>query len=621
MGFNIAFALCALLGPLGVLISLRVERAAVSITARPAFVLTCLGALLLIMAHHLFASISPDTSFAPAIILGALPLWALTVWLLPERGLLYRGIFLLVFAFAAISTGEYVFAGKRAHAPLWDPNNYVTLLYLVWIPWALLSVRDCEGAGTGLRILAGTALFCIALLATHSRFAMLVIAGVGVLSVLASWRFRLPWQGAAWLLAGIAVAVLTYVACEALLVQGGGSLQVAVESGAESERWQMLQAAFDGIQRVGGLSGSGLYTFTLLYPMLRSTGEQGTTGEFVHNDYVQLMLEGGIWLTLPMLLLCAALALTIFRRVAAGRELDVRLAFVVAMGFAALHALVNFVFYVLPLTILFGVLLGGAFAPHLQVVSEHAGPAGRAQVGAAWVRLGKWLVIVLLILNSALLALDALTYGVFAGQLYVPGASTLRANSERMQSFAEFAQRVNGRRGVPVLAQAQLHEAQLASGITPLALAQARLTYQRAIEVDPWNPMAFTRFAGFLERYPAAAEGVDRGELLYQALALNPARVATNARLLAYHRELGEGQAVLGIAKNIIAWCETMRRTDVQATDHLLVAVFEISVIAGDSQMTQRVESCRLLDVSADGAARAPTWMMRWLRSQRPSGD
>ena len=230
-------------------------------------------------------------------------------------------------------------------------------------------------------------------------------------------------------------------------------------------------------------------------------------------------------------------------------------------------------------------------------------------------------MIVLLILNSALLALDALTYGVFAGQLYVPGASTLRANSERMQSFAEFAQRVNGRRGVPVLAQAQLHEAQLASGITPLALAQARLTYQRAIEVDPWNPMAFTRFAGFLERYPAAAEGVDRGELLYQALALNPARVATNARLLAYHRELGEGQAVLGIAKNIIAWCETMRRTDVQATDHLLVAVFEISVIAGDSQMTQRVESCRLLDVSADGAARAPTWMMRWLRSQRPSGD
>lgn len=621
VGFNLIFALCALLGPLGVLVSLRVERVALTISAQPGFVLACLGALLLIMAHHLFGSISPDTSFAPAIILGALPLWALTVWLLPERGLLYRAIFLLVFVFAAISAVDYLFAGTRAHAPLWDPNNYVTLLYLVWIPWALLSVRDYEGAGTGLRILAGTALFCIALLATHSRFAMLVIAGMGVLGVLASWRFRLPWQGAAWLLAGIAVAVLTYAAGAASEAPAGGSLQIAVESSAESERWQMLQAAFDGIQRVGGLSGSGLYTFTLLYPMLRSLGEQGTTGEFVHNDYVQLMLEGGIWLTLPMLLLCAVLALTFLRRVAAGQELDVRLAFVVAMGCAAVHALVNFVFYVLPLTILFGVLLGGAFAPHHQVASEPAGSAGRTHLGDGWVRLGKWLAIALLLVNSALLALDALTYGVFAGQLHVPGASALRANPERMQRFAGFAQSINGRRGVPVLAQAQLHEARLASGSTPLALAQARLTYQRAIEVDPWNPMAFTRFARFLERYPAAAEGVDRGDLLYQALALNPARVETNAMLLTYHRKLAEGQAVLGVASNIIAWCETMRRTDMQAADHLLETVLEIGVMADDSQMTQQVESCRLLDVSADSAGRTPTWMMRWLRSQRPGGE
>ena len=91
--------------------------------------------------------------------------------------------------------------------------------------------------------------------------------------------------------------------------------------------------------------------------------------------------------------------------------------------------------------------------------------------------------------------------------------------------------------------------------------------------------------------------------------------------LLAYHRELAEGQAVLGVANNIIAWCETMRRTDIQATDRLLEAVREISLMVDDSQMTQQVESCRLLDVSADGAGRTPTWMMRWLRSQRPGGE
>ena len=49
--------------------------------------------------------------------------------------------------------------------------------------------------------------------------------------------------------------------------------------------------------------GIGVFCFPLLYPSFRSLLEQDTAGLFVHNDYVQFLVEGGV----PLLLFCSLL--------------------------------------------------------------------------------------------------------------------------------------------------------------------------------------------------------------------------------------------------------------------------------------------------------------------------
>lgn len=48
---------------------------------------------------------------------------------------LFQGVFVIVFLMAVYSSVRYLGWGDRAYLPLLGPNNYVTLLYLVWIPW------------------------------------------------------------------------------------------------------------------------------------------------------------------------------------------------------------------------------------------------------------------------------------------------------------------------------------------------------------------------------------------------------------------------------------------------------------------------------------------------------
>ena len=81
-------------------------------------------------------------------------------------------------------------------------------------------------------------------------------------------------------------------------------------------------------------------------------------GLFVHNDLVQIFLEGGVWLTLPLLVFIAWVAVTGARRCLLDKAWDPRIGLLVALGLALINSFVNFVFYVLPLLVVMGILLG-----------------------------------------------------------------------------------------------------------------------------------------------------------------------------------------------------------------------------------------------------------------------
>jgi len=128
-------------GPLAVIAATPAARLAALSRHAPVLFWGSLAAAVLIVLHQLFLSTSPGTSFFPSLILACLPLWAVTVALLKDPWRFWVGVSVVVAAFAASSAAEFVWLKQRAHAPFLDPANYLTLLYLVAIPWVVLGLK------------------------------------------------------------------------------------------------------------------------------------------------------------------------------------------------------------------------------------------------------------------------------------------------------------------------------------------------------------------------------------------------------------------------------------------------------------------------------------------------
>ena len=155
-------------------------------------VVLCVAFLLVLFAHHAIFSISLDTSFSPTILAGVFPL-VVIVGLLVGASNLFMLCAATVFVFAVVSTFSFLVYGMRAHAPLFDPNNYVALLYLCWVPWVL--GRHSLTKPKSLLLTGSVSLVvAIAMFASYSRFAMLVALGVVALGVWGVFKFRWPWK-------------------------------------------------------------------------------------------------------------------------------------------------------------------------------------------------------------------------------------------------------------------------------------------------------------------------------------------------------------------------------------------------------------------------------------------
>ena len=193
VGFNLLFLWVVILVLAVVYIARGPNHVSLSFSRQPVLVLICYLTLVLIALHHNLFSISFDSSFAPSLIAISLPLVVLVTR--PQDARKTHAVAAwLVFVYATMSAVEFLVEGRRAHTPLFDPNNYVTLLYLAWIPWILdrcaMSFRLPRIAlSSGVSLVV-----CIAMLATTSRFALLVIAGMTLLVLFLAWRMSWDWR-------------------------------------------------------------------------------------------------------------------------------------------------------------------------------------------------------------------------------------------------------------------------------------------------------------------------------------------------------------------------------------------------------------------------------------------
>lgn len=281
-----------------------------------------------------------------------------------------RGLWAGVVIGAAEGIWQVLVGGEpRAHGPLVDPNAYAGALNLAFFPLAAwFFARDWSRGPRWSPVLQAGGLFLVALafFSANSRGGMIAwLLGMAVL--LFAMRGCPNYRPKAMLLLamwGVAF-LLMYAQTRYNLVQA------ASQDESVTARWYLWQSTWLMIKANSWL-GAGLGTWSLHYPVFRDQREWDTTGYYAHNDYLQLLAEGGPITLLILLALLALAAHLLWRlvRVRQGSEAHAEaIGLLVGVLAVSAHAFVNFIFYHAFISILCGLFIGRA----LQVADGGAG--------------------------------------------------------------------------------------------------------------------------------------------------------------------------------------------------------------------------------------------------------
>lgn len=276
-----------------------------------------------------------------------------------ERAIAYAtsAFGLVVGAWGLLQIGPL--GAARASAFFETPATYAAVLSLIWLPLlAFVAAGKREAA-----LLCAVPFLAAALFAAESRGALLALAaGAGLAAMLGMRARLLQWRGVARVVLLLAVGWAGALAIRAAPAFDAPAVGVAARAESSISRLELFALSLEA-RREHPLAGSGYLTFGYILEQGRaqvpSYGESNET-TFVHNDYLQTLLELG-----PFGLL-AFLGLTVLPPVQAYRRLPLlageqRLAVVAsasALAAMSVHALVDFPFYIPACLLLYGALLG-----------------------------------------------------------------------------------------------------------------------------------------------------------------------------------------------------------------------------------------------------------------------
>lgn len=281
-----------------------------------------------------------------------------------------RGLAIPVFLLALL---EFQLLRARAFSVFADANLLAAFANAVLFPaladWVLASASGGQRAVALPR--AATLLAVVTLAVTTSLGGFLCFCAALLLFVTFA-RTRTIWRPVAVMLgAGLAASLVVYSLQDSRpsplsrMAQELARPADASRNQGVGERLAMVRSSL-AIYADHAWYGTGPGTFKILYPRYRSPDDRSTAGNMVHNDYVQLLQEGGPPL-LAVLLAAAVSLLLSLRRLFGDSSEAVSLADrdrrIQRLGVAAallalfIHAAVNFIFYAAPIALLAGVYL------------------------------------------------------------------------------------------------------------------------------------------------------------------------------------------------------------------------------------------------------------------------
>ena len=538
----------------------------------------CMLIVLLVLLYQLSQSADNSFSLTWIMCISVVSYLLMVSANAEQRNRAWEGVRLVIAATAVYSIWNFFVNDLRAAWPIGDPNNYASLVYLVWVPWLHHQLAGCPANGRWAWGLVVTAIASITIYATESRAgAGLVLLAFVVWSLLAVTK-KLSLRP---VIAHLVTTVGVFAFCVLTLgAQGVASTGSSSIEGGIGVRVQLALAALNLVPE-HPLTGFGVNAFAALYAARRPITDQVTAGRFVHNDYIQFLVEGGPLLLLALLVLAgfAARQLWISARSDKGSQQFTRVGFALAACLLLAHAFVNFVFYRFSLLIAFAVVLAMAQAPHISRDGSRVVPSSLTRLAEFWHGLPKaWLWAPLLggWIAFTYLLVDVVTAGMIEGQDSVPFADDLRADSASVHKWARLAQSLNSDRGLPFLADASLSAAEIRKSNPAdraLRTAYAHAKFRETLQVDPWNTSSYMEFYQFVRRHPELAPELPEWEqpvsLLLRAVALNRQFVPALDELLRITQ--GQPSERDKVLLNLIApWLELIARVNLPAAQRYL---------------------------------------------------
>lgn len=346
---------------LGLAIWLRLDKPAWPKDALPNLML----GFLLWITVSVWWSHSPYSSWYAVLVLGAIPIsfiaWLLTpnpdeIWKRFEK-VFVAGVWIV----SLWGVYQVAFLGfPRALGPLADPNVYACLLNLAWFPLLSAffnsnSTKLEKSCFTQLILGVSLLLVGLAFFAAASRGATLTWI---LLMPLALWAFRRQPNFPKHAFLSLSIALASYFIVSAI-THAGLSDRVSVEVMQDASvtlRLLIWRTTLDMFAASPWL-GTGLGTWSGIYPAYRPAEDNITAGYFAHNDYLQIAQEGGVITFILFMLIFLSLVSLFIRFLFTSKQHAIHVentGLMLGVMAAYLHASVNFIFYLIYLNILIG---------------------------------------------------------------------------------------------------------------------------------------------------------------------------------------------------------------------------------------------------------------------------
>ncbi|MEM7364282.1 MAG: O-antigen ligase family protein [Pseudomonadota bacterium] len=521
----------------------------------------------------LYTSTLPDNSYYFAWMLSILPVVAITMSGLSEAQWRAATLFLLLPAlvFAGWGFVEYLATSRRPNGPIFDPSSFVVMCNLMFfiVLSSFLSERDHSRAGLWIWALVLVVLLVLALgvLSGHSRVGtvLFLLATSWVLGCLGVARYR---YGSGPPFTSI-VSILVIVTAAFVFVSGYAGQEEAAEHGEgytidlQQDGWSQRFAIWRGALRLYQeypVFGAGPGTFKVHDPRFRDEGDLRNFGNFVHNDYLQYLAEGGPVLLFFLLMMLGWVVYLFTTRswqiLTSGGDPADREVLVLVAGVGALmaHALMNFALFHLQVQILLGLVFGR------MIMLVAPGRSAAIHVDKPVILKGASVVVVALL--SVVLVLDAISEELVFQQGAIPVVRDIREDPVSYYETMVTLSTLRSNKSANRIAMATLYRQSFdqfpVDQRYSLGLAVA-LEYKAGLELNPWHDRVRGYFADFLEQNPEYQRvpevGVSPEALYREGARLTPVYIEAWLSLAFYLERVGrEDEAYRLLVDEALPW-------------------------------------------------------------------